>query len=110
MRKETWKVPDGSQRIAVTPEAEERCESRESNPDALRHWILSPTRPSHKDEACRELRKDANDEVPTVVPSARGGPSLPPDLARVVAVWPNLPEAIRAAIAALVQTAGGSDA
>jgi hypothetical protein len=33
------------------------------------------------------------------------GPPLPPDLARVVAVWPALPEHIKAAVLALVATA-----
>jgi hypothetical protein len=41
--------------------------------------------------------------------SADSGTHFPPDLARVVAAWDRLPEAIKAGILALVQ-AGGSDA
>jgi len=38
-------------------------------------------------------------------------PNLPPDLAEIVALWPELPEYFKAAIKALVQTYrdGGSD-
>jgi hypothetical protein len=60
-----------------------------------------------------ELRDVSQGEVPTVVPSPPGavfGPPLPPDLARVVAAWDRLPEAIKAGILALVQAAGGPDA
>jgi hypothetical protein len=34
---------------------------------------------------------------------------LDPDLARVAAVWPELPEPIRRAILALVESGGGKD-
>lgn len=60
----------------------------------------------------KELRQDDDGEVPTMVPrpqSADSGTHFPPDLARVVAAWDRLPEAIKAGILALVQ-AGGSDA
>jgi hypothetical protein len=36
------------------------------------------------------------------------GTEFPPDLATVVAAWPNLPEAIRAGILAMVKAASGS--
>ncbi len=54
--------------------------------------------------------------VPTVVPAnspdtdSETG-SLPlhdPDLANVVAAWPDLPEAIKAGIVAMVKAVGGS--
>jgi hypothetical protein len=35
-------------------------------------------------------------------------PSLPPELAEVVKAWPNLPEAIRAGILAMVKAATGN--
>ena len=52
-----------------------------------------------------ELRQDHEAEVPAVVSSS---PELqfPPDLARVVAAWDRLPEAIKAGILALVHAAG----
>jgi hypothetical protein len=59
------------------------------------------------------LRETPNGEVPTVVPSPPGAissPDLPPDLARLVAVWNRLPDAIKAGVLALVQAAGVADA
>jgi hypothetical protein len=59
------------------------------------------------------LRDDALGEVPTMVPSPPNPapePPLPPDLARVVAAWDRLPDAIKAGILAMVQAAGGPDA
>jgi hypothetical protein len=58
-----------------------------------------------------ELRDNDFGEVPTVVPCPPGAvsvPGFPPDLARVVAAWDRLPEAIKAGVLALVQVAGGS--
>ena len=60
----------------------------------------------------KELRDDAEGEVPTVVPRPPKGdlsPPTDPDLARLVAAWPRLPNAIKAGIAALVQAAGADD-
>ena len=37
-------------------------------------------------------------------------PSSDPNLVRLVAVWPRLPDAIKAGILAMVEVAGGSDA
>jgi hypothetical protein len=54
--------------------------------------------------------RDAPPEVPVEVPTPPGavsGPQFPPDLARVVAAWNRLPEAIKAGVLALVQAAGG---
>jgi len=51
--------------------------------------------------------------VPTVVPSPGriiSDPQFPSDLARVVAEWDRLPEAIKAGVLALVQAAGKSKA
>ena len=48
--------------------------------------------------------------VPTVVPSrpsAVPDAELPPDLARVVAAWADLPDAIKAGVLALVHAAAG---
>jgi hypothetical protein len=48
--------------------------------------------------------------VPIGVPTQSGavsGPQFPPDLARVVAAWDRLPEAIKAGVLALVQAVGG---
>jgi hypothetical protein len=50
--------------------------------------------------------------VPTEVPSqseAVSSSRFPPDLARVVATWDRLPEAIKAGILALIQAAGGAN-
>jgi len=55
-----------------------------------------------------ELRDDENGEVPVLVPSPTDAVSpaqLPPELARVVAAWDELPEAIRTGILALVDAA-----
>jgi len=59
------------------------------------------------------LRDGEKSEVPVLVPSPPEGVSSPPpdpDLARLVALWPKLPDAIKAAISALVQASGADDA
>ncbi len=62
-----------------------------------------------------KLRDDDAGEAPVLVPSGEDChflPDLPPDLARVAAAWGDLPDAIKAAILALVdaaeKTAGGA--
>jgi hypothetical protein len=58
----------------------------------------------------QELREPLPAEVPVVVPSSSGavsGPDFPPDLARVVAAWPDLPAAIKAGVLALVDARAG---
>ncbi len=57
-------------------------------------------------DTSNELRQDHEAEVPIGVPSSPE-PQFPPDLARVVAAWDRLPEAIKAGVLALVQAAGG---
>jgi len=50
--------------------------------------------------------------VPTVVPSNPGAISiaeLPPELAKIVAAWNDLPEAVRVGINAMVAAVGGGD-
>lgn len=52
------------------------------------------------------MRDNESGEVPTVVPCPSGavsGTSFPPDLSKVVAAWPRLPEAIKAGVLAMVQ-------
>jgi len=59
------------------------------------------------------LRDNESGEVPAVVPSPpRTAPSsgFPRDLARVVAAWDRLPDAIKAGVLALVQAAGVANA
>jgi hypothetical protein len=64
-----------------------------------------------------ELRDDESGEVPVLVPSSQDDVSsaqLPPELARVVDAWEQLPDAIRTGILALVEAAcktpgGGRD-
>jgi hypothetical protein len=59
-----------------------------------------------------ELRESGLGEAPVLVPSSTDGYSVapcPPDLARVVDAWGQLPDAIKAGILALVD-AGRSSA
>ena len=49
--------------------------------------------------------------MPTVVPSATEATSsldLPPELAQIIPVWPDLPEAIKAGILAMVKASVGA--
>lgn len=64
-----------------------------------------------KDQSYQEIDHNQPGEVPTVVPTPSGvvsGPTFPADLATVVAAWERLPDAIKAAILALVNTTGGA--
>jgi len=101
--------------------------------DGPREIDVSPTRPAEFEPAtlgsedrrpddvnpssAKALRQGSNDVVPTLVPSSSQEdsaailpPPTDPDLARVLAAWPRLPEAIKAGILAMVQVAGGPDA
>ena len=69
------------------------------------------------DAPTQELANDANGQVPILVPSPSEteiAAFLGPELARVRAVWCGLPDAIKSAILALVDTApkpaGGANA
>jgi hypothetical protein len=58
------------------------------------------------------LRQTHAGELPVWVPSrseAAQSPHFPGDLARIGAEWDRLPDAIKAAILALVQAAGDRD-
>jgi hypothetical protein len=57
------------------------------------------------------LREFVDAEVPVLVPSVSDGvlgADLSPDLAEVAAAWPDLPEAIKAGVLALVRAAVGN--
>ncbi len=70
------------------------------------HRFSRPAPDPSKDQSSQEIRDNQSGEVPVRVPSLPE-PQFPPDLARVVATWDRLPEAIKAGILALVQAAGG---
>jgi hypothetical protein len=52
------------------------------------------------------LRPKHGQLSPQLAPGAESSPPLDPNLARVVAAWPGLPAHIRAAVLALLQSAG----
>ena len=90
----------------------------DSNPQPVsRHLISSQFPDLSNDQPPLELRDGETGEVPVLVPSSEDGVSssqLPPELARVVAAWDQLPDAIRTGILALVEAAyktpgGGRD-
>ncbi len=61
----------------------------------------------------KELREGEKGEVPVLVPCPPKNVSSPltdPDLARLVALWPKLPDAIKAGISALVNASVVDDA
>ena len=47
--------------------------------------------------------------LPNMLPSCQAHDTIDPGLAAVVAAWPELPEAIRAGIVAMVKAASGSE-
>jgi hypothetical protein len=55
----------------------------------------------------RGAYKPAYKKIPKTAETQAG--NLPPDLTEIVAVWPKLPEHIKAAIKALVQTSTQGD-
>jgi hypothetical protein len=59
-------------------------------------------------DTSNQLGQDAEAEVPTVVPCPPD-PQISRDLANVKTAWNHLPDAIRAAILALIQTTGGAN-
>ena len=78
-----------------------------------RHRFSRPDADSRNGQQYRELRDEPSGEVPVLVPwlpDAVSGPIHHPELVRVVDAWDHLPEAIRTAILALVQAAGGAGA
>jgi hypothetical protein len=52
-----------------------------------------------------DRKMDSRKSISTSQATQIDAPNLPPDLAEVVTVWPELPEHIKAAIKALVQSA-----
>ena len=78
----------------------------------LPHRFSRPDPDPSKDQSYQGIRDDQPGEVPVGVPTPPGAvsdPPFPPDLARVVAAWGRLPEAIKAGVLALVHAAGGSN-
>jgi hypothetical protein len=74
------------------------------------NWILNPAPDSRNDQRHKEIREIENAEVPVLVPSISSSAqnaALPPDLADVVAAWPDLPDAIKTGVVALVRAAVG---
>jgi hypothetical protein len=58
-----------------------------------------------------ELRKSEYAEVPVLVPSVSSSAQnalFPPDLAEIVAAWPDLPDAIKTGVLALVRASVGN--
>ncbi|MFC1675560.1 hypothetical protein ACFL3G_00685 [Planctomycetota bacterium] len=73
--------------------------------------IKSQLHKNSKDSKSKDLEQE---QLPTVAPAYKQNPKtaenepaeLPSDLAEIVAVWPELPENIKVAIRALIQTGG----
>ena len=64
-----------------------------------------PANDSRNDKLYQELRDESSGEVPVLVPSPSSA-VFSPDLARVLAGWDGLPEAIQTAILAIVEVGG----
>jgi len=88
--------------------------ARDSNPQPLAGHLISSLVPdSPNTQTGQEIRDSPKCEVPVLVPSPPNpvsDPGPPADLARVVAAWDRLPDAIKAGILALVNAAGDSNA
>jgi hypothetical protein len=68
--------------------------------------ILSPAPNLSDNQFEQEIRTEGRAEVPTVVPSSSEfapTPDLSPELVNLVAVWPTLPQAIKAGILAMIE-------
>ena len=77
----------------------------DSNQDKESQNLLAPDRKSRQEN---DLRADADACCTTGCTGEQGeGGTTDPDLRRLVAAWPTLPEPIRAAIRALLGAAGG---
>jgi hypothetical protein len=110
------------QTVETAPDARRRTTKAESRPvasactaeregfepsvDLRPHRFSRPDPDSRKDQLNQQIRNDEPGAVPTVVPllsESAPTPDLSPDLANIVAVWPSLPNAVKAGILAMIE-------